>query len=73
MQHLIIKHLLDALRKDLYENILRTLMGETGYIRTREDIKEMGIREEVWLHSTPNNPGHYEKPHATYVLTPTEK
>ena len=45
MQHLKIRHVLDVMHceKNLYENILRTLLGETDYFRGREDMQEMGI------------------------------
>ena len=74
MQHLKIRHVLDVMHceKNLYENILRTLLGETDYCRGREDMQEMDIREELWLRPSLNNPGHYMKPHPTYVLTPSE-
>jgi hypothetical protein len=51
--------------KNLCENIVKTLMGENDYARGREDMKEMGIREELWLQPSAHN--------ATYVLTPAEK
>jgi hypothetical protein len=74
-QHLKIRHILDVMHceKNLCENIVRTLMGENNYPRAREDMRDMGIREELWLRSTENNPGHYTVPHLTYVLTPMEK
>jgi hypothetical protein len=59
--------------KNLCENILQTLMGETDYPRAREDMQDMGIREELWLRPSGDVQGQYGKPHPTYVLTPVER
>jgi hypothetical protein len=59
--------------KNLCENIVRTILRDNDYARGREDMKEMGICEELRLRPCLNNPGHFTKPHPTYVLTPTEK
>jgi hypothetical protein len=75
MQYLKIRHILDVMHceKNLCENIVRTLMGETDHARVREDMKDLDILEELWLLLTPNNLVHFAKPHPTYSLTPTEK
>jgi hypothetical protein len=46
-----IRHVLDVMHceKNLYENLLRTLLGETDNTRAREDMMDMEIREELWL------------------------
>jgi hypothetical protein len=59
--------------KNLCENIVQTILGDNDYAKGREDMKEMGIREELWLHPCLNNPGYFTKPHSTYVLTPIGK
>jgi hypothetical protein len=59
--------------KNLCKNILRTFMGENDHARRREDMKDMGVREELWLRESANNPGQYSKPHPTYAFTPSEK
>jgi hypothetical protein len=70
-----IRHVLDVMHceKNLYENLLRTLLGETDNTRAREDMMDMEIREELWLRPCPNNPGHFTKPHPIYVMNPTER
>jgi hypothetical protein len=75
VQHLKIRHVFDVMHceKNLCENILRTLMDETDHCRGREDMQEMGIREELWLQPSTDKPGEFNKPHPTYVLTPAER
>jgi hypothetical protein len=48
-------------------------MDETDHCRGREDMQEMGIREELWLQPSTDKPGEFSKPHPTYVLTPAER
>jgi hypothetical protein len=38
-----------------------------------EDMEDMGIWQELWLRPDANRPGHFRKPHPTYVLKPSEK
>jgi hypothetical protein len=59
--------------KYLCKNILRTFMGENDHARGREDMKDMGVREELWLRESVNNPGQYSKLHPMYAFTPSEK
>jgi hypothetical protein len=59
--------------KNLCKNIIRTLMGENDFPRSREDMQDMGIREELWLQPAVDNPGYLKKPHPTYVLTPGKR
>jgi hypothetical protein len=75
LQFLEIRHVLDVMHceKNLCENLLRTLLGKTDNPRTREDMMEMGIREELWLQPYPNDPDHFSKPHPMYVLTLAER
>jgi hypothetical protein len=48
-------------------------MGKTDHVRGRDDMKDMGIREELWLRPYPNILGQFSKPHAMYVLSPAER
>ena len=51
VQDLLIRHTLDVMHceKNLCENIIKTLFGETDYPRGRLDLKDMGIRPDLWL------------------------
>jgi hypothetical protein len=49
LQHLNICHVLDMMHceKNLCKNIVRTLMGKNDHARGQEDMKDMGIREQL--------------------------
>ncbi len=54
--------------KNICENLLRTLFGETDGAKSREDMRVRGIRNHLHLQRNPD--GHtYFKPDAPYVLT----
>ena len=54
--------------KNICENLLRTLFGETDGAKSREDMRARGIRNHLHLQRNPD--GHtYFKPDAPYVLT----
>lgn len=69
-QKLPTRHTLDAMHceKNVCENLLRTLFGETSSAKSREDMRARGIRNH--LHLQLNADSHsYFKPNAPYVLT----
>jgi hypothetical protein len=51
VQDLLICHLLDVMHceKNLCKNIVRTIYGEKDYPRSRMDMMDMGIRQELHL------------------------
>ena len=69
-QKLPTRHTLDAMHceKNICENLLRTLFGETDGAKSREDMRARGILNHLHLQRNPD--GHtYFKPDAPYVLT----
>lgn len=68
------RHTLDAMHceKNVCENLLRTLFGETDDARSREDMRARGIREHLHLRLNPDG-RIYFKPDAPYVLTKEER
>jgi hypothetical protein len=69
-QKLPTRHTLDAMHceKNVCENLLRTLFGETDGAKSREDMRARGIRQH--LHLVRNADGQsYFKPDAPYVLS----
>jgi hypothetical protein len=75
MQDLLIRHTLDVMHceKNLCENIIKTLFGETDFPRGRMDYEDMGVRPDLWLRRTHGTNGRLFMPHAPYVLTPRAK
>ena len=75
VQDLLIRHTLDVMHceKNLCENIIKTLFGETDFPRGRLDFKDMGIRSDLWLRQTQGTDGRQFMPHAPYVLLPQAK
>lgn len=75
MQDLLIRHTLDVMHceKNLCENIVKTLLGETDFPRGRQDYKDMGVRPDLWLRRTHGTDGRLFMPHAPYVLSPQAK
>jgi hypothetical protein len=64
------RHTLDGMHceKNICENLLRTLFGETDNAKSREDMRARGIRPHLHLQRNPD--GHsYFKPDAPYVFT----
>jgi hypothetical protein len=45
--------------KNLCKNIVKTLMDKNNFDRAREDMRDMGIKEELWLRPTSNNLFHF--------------
>ena len=74
VQKLPIRHTLDAMHceKNVCENLIRTLFGETDDARSREDMRARGIREHLHLQRNPDGRTHF-KPDAPYVLTKDER
>lgn len=75
VQDLLIRHTLDVMHceKNLCENIIKTLFGETDFPRGRLDFKDMGVRSDLWLRETHGTDGRQFMPHAPYVLLPQAK
>ena len=75
VQDLLIRHTLDVMHgeKNLCENIIKTLFGETDFPQGRLDFKAMGVRFDLWLRQTQGTDGRQFMPHAPYVLLPRAK
>ena len=74
VQKLPIRHTLDTMHceKNICENLLRTLFGETDDAKSREDMRARGIRPHLHLQRNPDGRTHF-KPDAPYVLTKDER
>jgi len=58
--------------KNVCENLVRTLFGETDGVKSREDLRARNIRQH--LHLRPNADGQtYFMPDAPYVLKEEER
>lgn len=74
MQRLPIRHTLDPMHceKNICENFVRTLFGETDGPQSREDMRARGIRQH--LHLQPNADGSsFFMPDAPYVMKREER
>jgi hypothetical protein len=63
-------HTLDAMHceKNVCENLLRTLFGETDGVKSREDMRARGIRKHLHLRRNADGQSYF-KPDAPYVLS----
>ena len=70
LQKLLAQYLLDAMHceKNLYKNMTKTVLGMKDSYGSREDMKDLGIREELWLQPPQNNRESFHIPHAPYIL-----
>nr|GEV38264.1 ribose 5-phosphate isomerase, type A [Tanacetum cinerariifolium] len=63
------------IEKNVFDNIMGTLLGLEGKTKdnknTRKDLKEMGIRHDLYLINLPN--GKPYLPPACYTMSPVEK
>jgi hypothetical protein len=57
-------------KKNLCENVIKTIFGAKNTITVREDLKKCGIRPHMWLQV--NGVG-FIKPTTSYVLEDEEK
>jgi hypothetical protein len=55
--------------KNLCENMTKTVLGMKDSYGSREDMKKIGIRENLWLQPARNNRESYHMPSAPYVLS----
>jgi len=71
-QHLLERHLLDPMhcKKNLCENMLRTLLGLHDSPRSRQNAQDLNIREEIWLQQGLRQDDEYYMPPAPYILKP---
>ena len=58
--------------KNVCENLLKTLFGETDDAKSREDMRARGIRPHLHLQRNLDGRTHF-KPDAPYVLTKNEQ
>jgi len=58
--------------KNLCENLIRTLFGETDGTKSREDMRARGIRQHLHLRRNADDQSYF-KPDAPYVLTKEEQ
>lgn len=74
VQKLPVRHLLDAMHceKNVCENIIQTLFGETDDVKSREDMRVHGIRSHLHLQLNPDGITYF-MPDAPYVLKREEK
>ena len=51
LQHLKIQHVLDVMhcKKNLYENILKTLFGMNDSLGSHQDVEDLNICQEIWM------------------------
>lgn len=51
MQDLLIKNTPDPMHceRNLFENILRTILGEANFSQGKRNMEEMGIKSKLWL------------------------
>jgi hypothetical protein len=70
MQKLLIQYLLDAMHceKNVCENMTKTVLGMKDSYGSRENMKKLGIREELWLRPPENNRESFHMPSAPYIL-----
>jgi hypothetical protein len=70
MQKLLICYLLETMHceKNLCENLTKIVLGLKDSYGSREDMRKLGIREELWLQPTQNNRESYHIPSAPYIL-----
>jgi hypothetical protein len=70
LQKLLIRYLLDAMHceKNLCENMTKTVLGMKDSYGSREDMRDLGIREDLWLQPAQNNRESFHVPHAPYIL-----
>ncbi|XP_062118652.1 uncharacterized protein LOC133832303 [Humulus lupulus] len=70
---LLLRHNLDVIHieKNVCDNIIGTLLDIEGKsndtLKARKDLKNLNIREELWLKKDPSN-NKLEKPYASYTL-----
>ena len=60
-------------KKNLCENILKTLFGMNDIPRNRQDVQDLNIREEIWLQPSQHRGDKYYMPQSPYILKPEEK
>ena len=60
-------------KKNLCENILKTLFGMNDIPRNRQDVQDLNIREEIWLQPLQHRGDKYYMPQSPYILKPEEK
>jgi hypothetical protein len=67
---LLIHYLLDAMHceKNLCENMTKTVLGMKYLYGSREDMRKLGIREELWLRLPESNRESFHIPIAPYIL-----
>ena len=70
LQKLLARYLLDAMHceKNLCENMTKTVLGMKDSPGSREDMKDVGIRQELWLQPPQNNRESFHIPQAPYIL-----
>ncbi|GKC61123.1 hypothetical protein Tco_1088721 [Tanacetum coccineum] len=71
-----LKHNLDVMHieKNVLESLLGTLLmndKSKDTIKARQDLKDWGIRKELWL--VDKGSGKFEKPHPKYSFTPDKR
>jgi hypothetical protein len=74
-QKLLRRHLLDIMhcKKNLCENMLKTILGAKDSYGSRKDMEEQGIRRELWLAPSHNERDLFHLPRAPYILTTSER
>ena len=69
------RYLLDAMHceKNLCENMTKTVLALKESYGSREDMRELGIRRELWLEPLQNNRESFHIPSAPYTLRGHER
>jgi hypothetical protein len=75
MQKLLRQYLLDAMhcKKNICENLLKTVLGTKDSYGSRQDMQELGIRRDLWLGPSENERDLFSLPKAPYVLTASKR
>jgi hypothetical protein len=75
VQNLLNRYLLDVMHceKNLCENLTKTVLGMKDSYGSREDMRKLGIREDLWLGPARNNRENFYMPGAPYILRGNER
>jgi hypothetical protein len=59
--------------KNLSENMTKTVLGMKDSYGSREDMRELGIQEELWLRPAQSNRENFHIPSAPYIFKGHER
>jgi hypothetical protein len=59
--------------KNLCKNIVKTIMGKKDSLGSRQDMEDLDIRRELWLHESRRRGESFFIPEPSYTLSIEEK